>query len=469
MADTSGRIPFVTSANKFIKDLGAYFSVLYPTSKYLGLYAEAVYAGDMYAAANSKLIRQVTSTDSLFSDDFGGSALDITNNWDVFDGGLPANPTIHGQTATQLAMGSGITGYTKSVASSKLQIVAPVTNGAEYMLLSQQMFAGKEDISFVFSKSTSDVNLSIRVGLIEVDPTTGIPLINPNIAADGVGAREPTNAAWLDLSFGFSDTTSFTTRAVGDSSGIISSGNVATANNFAIGQQEFHLEVDNWDVQASTCAPDTTTGRLPSVSRVSTQCPNDTKVYKLAIRCRNQGGALGATVTFNFYRIIVNDHYAMDVEVTGGKGDAQAQKAIAAYIVNSAALNVALSSQVMNLAPVVSSGANSVHHLSSAATTNATSVKGSTGVISGGCIMNTSAGTKYFKLFQKATAPTVGTDVPVCTIPIPAGQCLMLGALFGTFGYRMTTGIAYAITGAYTDLDTTAVAAGDVLVQLVYT
>lgn len=106
------------------------------------------------------------------------------------------------------------------------------------------------------------------------------------------------------------------------------------------------------------------------------------------------------------------------------------------------------------------------HKLIAAATTNATSVKATAGKICEGWVFNTSAATKFLKLYNKASAPTVGTDVPVMTLPIPAGQGIALGSIFGIFGKYFSTGIAYALTGAAADNDATAIAAGDVIVNL---
>lgn len=111
------------------------------------------------------------------------------------------------------------------------------------------------------------------------------------------------------------------------------------------------------------------------------------------------------------------------------------------------------------------SGGYSVSRLLSAASTNATSVKASAGQVYGWMLFNTSAATKFFKLYNKASAPTVGTDTPFMTIPIPAG-----GGIVADFdgGIAMGTGVAFAITGAIADADTTAVAANDVIVNLLY-
>lgn len=112
------------------------------------------------------------------------------------------------------------------------------------------------------------------------------------------------------------------------------------------------------------------------------------------------------------------------------------------------------------------SGSNlSTNSIVSAATTNATSVKASAGQVYGYAVFNNGAGVAYFKLYNKASAPTVGTDTPFMRIMIPAGG----GAnVFTPIGVPMGTGIAYAITGGAADSDTTAVALSQVLVNLFY-
>lgn len=104
-----------------------------------------------------------------------------------------------------------------------------------------------------------------------------------------------------------------------------------------------------------------------------------------------------------------------------------------------------------------------VFTLTSAATTNATSVKGTAGSLFEISADNETAALKYLKLYNKATAPTVGTDVPILTIPIPINGSIQVP--FGAIGKRFSTGIAYAITNLQAVADTTAVAAGDVHVS----
>lgn len=103
--------------------------------------------------------------------------------------------------------------------------------------------------------------------------------------------------------------------------------------------------------------------------------------------------------------------------------------------------------------------------INSAATTNATSIKGSAGTIYSVMCSNTGAGAAFVKFYNKATAPTVGTDVPIITISIPASGTVMFDSIMGQ---RFATGIALAITNLAADSDTTAVAAAQVKVSTAY-
>jgi hypothetical protein len=114
-------------------------------------------------------------------------------------------------------------------------------------------------------------------------------------------------------------------------------------------------------------------------------------------------------------------------------------------------------------------GGLSISRTLSAATTNATSVKASAGQVYTIIATNLNAAVRYLKLYNKATAPTVGTDTPVITLAIPASTT---GAGFvldtGGMGIAFATGIALALTTGIADADTGAVAANEILVNLFY-
>jgi hypothetical protein len=116
----------------------------------------------------------------------------------------------------------------------------------------------------------------------------------------------------------------------------------------------------------------------------------------------------------------------------------------------------------LNLSSLAVAAGSTSSFVKSAATTNATSLKASAGNVFSIYLINNSAAVKYFKLYNKASAPTVGTDTPVAVVGIPAtgNNFVMDGSTWAPL--RFSTGIAYAITGAVTDADTTAVAVNDV-------
>lgn len=110
----------------------------------------------------------------------------------------------------------------------------------------------------------------------------------------------------------------------------------------------------------------------------------------------------------------------------------------------------------------------STFHLKAAATTNSNLIKTGAGKIVAGIITNTSAATKFVKFYNKATAPTVGTDTPVLVIPLPTLTKVDLAAVFADYGYCFPLGIGIGITGAVADNDTTALTANDVIANVLY-
>jgi len=110
----------------------------------------------------------------------------------------------------------------------------------------------------------------------------------------------------------------------------------------------------------------------------------------------------------------------------------------------------------------------SLHRLISAATTNATSVKASAGTVYGVFAINMNTAVRYLKFYNKASAPTVGTDTPVLTLPIPADTTGAGFFLSLTQGIAFSTGVALALTSGYADSDTAVVAAGEIFVHTFY-
>lgn len=96
--------------------------------------------------------------------------------------------------------------------------------------------------------------------------------------------------------------------------------------------------------------------------------------------------------------------------------------------------------------------------LASAATTNATLVLNNSVDIHRIFGRNTAATSLWLKIYNKATAPVVGTDTPILTLELPTASSFD----FDLSSFYLQLGFGYALTGAAADNDTTAVAAGDI-------
>lgn len=119
--------------------------------------------------------------------------------------------------------------------------------------------------------------------------------------------------------------------------------------------------------------------------------------------------------------------------------------------------------------PAVAAGGATPGKLISATGTNATPVKASAGTLYMLCVFNTNAAARYCKFYNKASAPTVGTDTPVLVFTIPgntAGSGFVVP--IPAQGIAFSTGIAFALTTGAADADTGPVASAEIVVSYAY-
>lgn len=79
---------------------------------------------------------------------------------------------------------------------------------------------------------------------------------------------------------------------------------------------------------------------------------------------------------------------------------------------------------------------------------------------------NINAAIRYLKIFDKASAPTVGTDTPVANIPLTGGATGPLVQI--VLDLELDNGLAYALVTGIALTNSTAVAASEQLVNLLY-
>lgn len=181
-------------------------------------------------------------------------------------------------------------------------------------------------------------------------------------------------------------------------------------------------------------------------------------------------GAAPTAVSLQFQFINCQDYAELTAEITAGRGQAVEGQAIGARLVASTAAigAVTVSSGTITTAGTPLAPATP-YILNSAAGTNGALVLTGTSGLHAFYATNTGATPAFVKLYNKATAPTVGTDVPAMIIPVPAAVSGVPGVAtlpIGFNGFRFALGLGIAITGGVADTDTTAVAAGQVKVML---
>ena len=182
-------------------------------------------------------------------------------------------------------------------------------------------------------------------------------------------------------------------------------------------------------------------------------------------------GAITVTTGFNTtYQMVIPGRYVRCRVSTAFTGTGPGARIIAEMIKDAPGFDLGAQTVAIQGTAAVNlstTTAPTVHTLNSAATTNATSVKATAGRVWHIAWSNQNAAARFLKLYNKASAPTVGTDIPVMVIPMAASSFNLVD--FDTFGSQFGTGIAYAITGAIADADVTAVTAGDTKIVINYT
>lgn len=184
----------------------------------------------------------------------------------------------------------------------------------------------------------------------------------------------------------------------------------------------------------------------------------------LQIRAKNgtTNPASGTTWTIGMVR--VEDYIAQQVEITNTRQQSSGNSLPVAVIgtvpVSGTVTATVTGGTVLPVTP-------STTFTNSAASTNATVTKGSAGTVWSIVASNINAAVRYLKVYNKATAPTVGTDTPVLVIPIPAGSCVQFDG--GSNGIRFATGISWALTTGAADSDSTGVSVNEHKIAMTYT
>ncbi len=361
---------------------------------------------------------KVKSMQKRMRDSFPGAAVNAAK-WDV-------------------SLGSG---GSATVSAGVMRLGSGTVVNSESYVMTKETFTIPFRVAVGLSMTQRIANQSFYLEAISVNPVTGIP-------------DDQNSMAWL-LDGTVVTQGKYTVQAEGMAELVSASQTIPTSGTTFIAE----LEAFSDEAWFHTGTFDGTVGRSQSYRRHQ-RVPDPNAIYKIRLRWKNGGTAPASNTNVNIASFAVEDYAEIMAEVVAGRGNVVAAQAMAVAIAGTPATT-------SRLAPSATADGYSVPgKLISSATTNATSVRNAACNLGLLMAYNLSAAVKYLKIYNKASAPTVGTDTPIHTIPIPANG--MVNFPIPAAGLRLSTGLALAITGGVADADATAVAANDVVVNWGY-
>jgi hypothetical protein len=401
-----------------------------------------------------------TARDKFF-DNF--HSFDTADNWELVQTG--PGMTISGP------LGGGAAG------SGPYLNIASGTSVGKTILLSRTSFYLPVDLRYQITASQRIANNRFIIGLVQVDDAGAIVTDTTySTAPELLGARnavahrhDSTTATTAQLlvraagsaidvtanAFG----TGFTTVATGSSPSWIA------LTTYGILVERDKINSRSWGQSVLT-----NTGGQFAYDRLRV---NPNRRYKVCVIVENNAVPASST-DWRLHLINLMDATRFDVSPrNAGTRDQAKMFPVEATIAGGTLPTVTTVSTVSAVTAVTTSGTPTAPAtpfiLNSAATTNAALVLTGTSGLHAFYATNTGASVAYVKLFNKATAPVPGTDVPAMIMVVPAavggvpGVCTLP---IGHQGFRFALGLGIAITGGAADTDTTAVAAGQVKVML---
>ena len=387
---------------------------------------------------------------------------DTVNDWEVVSTG--SGMTITGP------LGGGAAGSTPY-----LNIASGVTTNSRTVILSRSSWRAPIEARVQISASQRIADNLLRVGFVEVDETTGAVLTSTTYAT-ATSLLNARNAAILEMSGTVATTGSLLTRsggsAVDTTAAAFGTGftTVATGtgpNYIAATTYSIAVERDRVNARAWGMNSLANTGGQFITDRV---IPNPMKSYKLAIIVDNGAVAPASTTDWRVHLVNVMDATRLDVSPRnagttdlGKSFPVSGTVTVGSGTVTTVSTVTAVTTSGTPLAPATP------YTLNSLASTNIALILTGTSGLHAFYATNTGATAAFVKLYNKATAPVLASDVPAMIIPVPAAVSGVPGVAtlpIGHNGFRFALGLGIAITGAVGDTDTTAVAAGQVKVML---
>lgn len=394
--------------------------------------------------------RLVGTAKEKFRDDF--LTFDTVEKWNYVQQGLNHSVSVEG-----LLNGSRY-----------LKISSGANANSETIIRSRVMFQGPVKLAFSLTSSQSIINSECHVEIVEVDPVTG-DLITDTSIFNSPNFNNARNGFGLVFEGTSQSNSKLKLRGQGVSEYLNASTSLGTNSRVASGTTpnftaptitELLLQTEIASVNVR--AVDSSAVSTVNLTRTS-YVPNPDRYYSIQIRVKNLATAPVSNTDWriHFVRLLDASRLSVDFGMIGGSDAAMLAPPV--RVISAPSTTISGSVTASPIVPPTQ------YFLNSAASTNgALILTGTSGLTSMYCT-NTGASVAFVKLYNKATAPVVGTDIPEMIIPIPPMVGGVPGVANPAIGYtplRFLLGLGIAVTGGMEDTDVTPVAAGQVKVKL---
>jgi hypothetical protein len=357
----------------------------------------------LYGADGALLINSLRMP---WREDFPGTALDTTNNWDVVQQG---------------------SGQTIAVANSELTIGAGTTANQETILRSKRTFTIPFRVWFIYWLSQRVANQEFYLEVVD--------------ASGNMVAR------WL-----LDGTTATTGKSQVVNAGVAAA---ATARTITTSASYAILEIE--------LAPDECTFVSRAVDSTSQKSnvychtrliPDPLSAYYVQIRAKNLATAPASNTNLIVDAVVVQDIAELTAEITAGRGQSTGNQAVGVYSVGGIyGVSQSAASSLRAALGIATSGGVSAFKASGVGTTTQT-VKSSAGLVYGWVIYNPNSSVAYVQ-FHNTTTITPGTTSPLYSVAVPPG-----GVVAILFDVGITHGTAIAVIATTTMLGGTAPTTG---------
>ena len=358
-------------------------------------------------------------------------------------------------------------------ASPYLNIASGVTAGSTTIILSRSFFKSPVEARFQITASQRIANNSLRIGFVQVDDAGAI-VTTPNFLA-APGLLNAANCAFAEMSGTTATTGSVITRAGGSAPFTLAAAYGTGFTTVATGTGPNFISATTYNIMlerdrvSSRAFPFNSLTNLGGQFVVDQILPNPEVHYKLAIIIENGATAPATTTDWRLHLVNILDATRFDVSPRN-PGTTDGSRSFPMWLNGGTLGTLTTLSALTTITTTGTPAAPATpYFVNSAATTNGALILTGTSGLQAFFATNSGATVAYVKLYNKATAPTVGTDVPEMIIPVPAANAGVPGVTSvptGFNAFRFALGLGIAITGGAADSDTTAVAAGQVRVKL---